>query len=261
MHLRRPAIANPTAFLPAANAVAKLGAALIVMLVAFLSRDPVTPAILLGGVGVAMILSGLRPADLVRLVGPLLVAATILGVLNALLAGTPVGSSPGADVDRGTIGLALGLRVAAIALGGSLALATMDPADLAAGLIGHLHVPDRLAIGALASLRLIPILGAEWRTIGLARRARGVDAGRNPVAALRLALGALVTLLVSAIRRATRLALAMDARGFDSRTTRTLARPPRMRPADWLLLAASGALGVAAVAVSMALGRWALIFG
>ena len=261
MQLRRPAIANPTAFLPAANAVAKLGAALIVMLVAFLSRDPVTPAILLAGVGLAMTLTGLRPADLVRLVVPLLVAATILGVLNALLAGTPVGSSPGADVDRGTIGLALGLRVAAIALGGSLALATMDPADLAAGLIGHLHVPDRLAIGALASLRLIPILGAEWRTIGLARRARGVDAGRNPVAALRLALGALVTLLVSAIRRATRLALAMDARGFDGRTNRTLARPPRMRPGDWLLLAASGALGVAAVAISMAMGRWAFIFG
>lgn len=261
MHLRRPAIASPTAFLPAANAVAKLGAALIVMLVAFLSRDPVTPAILLGGVGLAMSLTGLRPADLVRLVGPLLVAAAILGVLNALLAGTPVGSSPGAVVDRAEIGLALGLRIAAIALAGSLALATIDPADLAAGLIGQLHVPDRLAIGALASLRLIPILGAEWRTIGLARRARGVDAGRNPVAALRLALSALVTLLVSAIRRATRLALAMDARGFDARTERTMARPPRMRRADWLLLAASGALGVAAVAISMALGMWAFIFG
>jgi energy-coupling factor transport system permease protein len=88
-----------------------------------------------------------------------------------------------------------------------------------------------------------------------------VDAGRNPVAALRLALSALVTLLVSAIRRATRLALAMDARGFDARTERTMARPPRMRRADWLLLAASGALGVAAVAVSMALGMWAFIFG
>jgi energy-coupling factor transport system permease protein len=164
-------------------------------------------------------------------------------------------------VDRAETGLALGLRIAAIALAGSLALATIDPADLAAGLIGQLHVPDRLAIGALASLRLIPILGAEWRTIGLARRARGVDAGRNPVAALRLTLSALVTLLVSAIRRATRLALAMDARGFDARTERTTARPPRMRRADWLLLAASGALGVAAVAISMALGMWAFIFG
>jgi hypothetical protein len=40
-----------------------------------------------------------------------------------------------------------------------------------------------------------------------------------------------------------------------------MARPPRMRRADWLLLAASGALGVAAVAISVALGRWAFIFG
>lgn len=261
MQLRRPAIAHPTAFLPSANAVAKLGAALMVMLVAFLSRDPVTPAILLAGVGLAMTVAGLRPADLARLVGPLLAAAAILGVLNALLAGTPVGSSPGAVVDRGAIGLGLGLRIAAIALAGSLALATTDPADLASGLIGHLHVPDRLAIGALASLRLVPILAGEWRTIRLARRARGVDAGRNPLVAARLVLGALTALLVSAIRRASRLALAMDARGFDATTARTMARPPRMRSGDWLLLAASGALGGGAVAISLGLGRWTFIFG
>ena len=261
MQLRRPVIANPTAFLPSANAVAKLGAGMVVMLVALVSRDAVTPAILLSGVGLAMTMSGMRLGALARLVGPLLIAAAILGLLNGVLAGTPIGSSPGDAGDRLEIGAAVGLRIMVIALAGSLALATTDPADLAAGLIAHLHAPARLAVGALASLRLVPILGAEWRTIGLARRARGVDAGRNPLAAGRLALGALLTLLVSAIRRSTRMALAMDARGFDSRIPRTLARPPRMRAGDWLLLAASGVLGVAAVAISLALGRWIFIFG
>ncbi len=55
MQLRRPALANPTAFLPSANPVAKLGAASIVMVVAFISRDPVTPAILLAGEGIALL--------------------------------------------------------------------------------------------------------------------------------------------------------------------------------------------------------------
>jgi energy-coupling factor transport system permease protein len=52
----------------------------------------------------------------------------------------------------------------------------------------------------------------------------------------------------------------MDARGFDSGIPRTIARPPRMRRADWLLLLAAAALGAAAVAVSLALGTWTFLF-
>ncbi|RPH36886.1 MAG: energy-coupling factor transporter transmembrane protein EcfT [Chloroflexi bacterium] len=261
MHLRAPALANPAAFLPAADPIAKLGAAVIVMAVAFASRDPVTPAILLAGEGVALAGTGLRPAAVGRLLLPLVVVATLLGTLNALLAGTSAVLPTDGTADRVAVGVALGLRVAAIALAGILALATTDPADLAAGLIGHLHMPARLAVGALATLRLVPVLAIEWQSIGMARRARGVDAGRNPLVAARLAFTAVVILLVSTIRRAARLAMAMDARGFDSGTPRTLARPPRMRRTDWLLLLATAVLGVVAVAVSVAVGSWAFIFG
>jgi energy-coupling factor transport system permease protein len=261
LQLRAPALADPTALLPAADPVAKLGAAVIVMGVAFASRDPVTPAILLAGEALALAGTGLRPAALTRLLLPVLAVATLLGALNALLAGTSAVLPADTAADRVVLGLALGLRVAAIALAGILALATTDPADLAAALIGHLHVPARLAVGALATLRLVPILGVEWQSIGMARRARGVDAGRNPLVAARLGLTAVVILLVSTIRRAARLAMAMDARGFDSGTPRTLARPPRMRRADWLLLLAAAALGAAAVTISVAAGSWAFIFG
>jgi energy-coupling factor transport system permease protein len=261
MQLGRPSMANPAAFLPSANPIAKLTAAVIVMVVAFASRDPVTPAILIAGEGVALLLTGLRPRALVRLVGPLLVVAGMLGLLNALLVGTPAQGTGAGEPDRLATGLGLGLRIAAIALAGVLALATTDPSDLAAGLIGQLRMSPRLAIGALASLRLVPILGTEWQTIGLARRARGVDAGRNPLVAARLAVQAIVTLLVSTIRRGSRLAMAMDARGFDSGLPRTQARPPRMRRADWGLVAAAAGLAIGAVAVSVALGTWAFIFG
>jgi energy-coupling factor transport system permease protein len=256
MQLRQPALADPTAFLPAADAIAKLGAAAVTMAVAFISRDATTPAILLAGEGIGLAVSGMRLPDLARLLAPLVVVATVIGVTNSLLVGNPTAGLE----ERGVIGLALALRLLAIAVAGVLALATTDPADLSAGLIGHLRVPARLAVGALASLRLVPLLGAEWQTIRLARRARGVDAGRNPIVGLRLWLGAVLAILVATIRRSTRLATAMDARGFDSGVPRTLARPPRLRRGDWLLLGAATALSLGAVAVSVALGTWIFVF-
>jgi energy-coupling factor transport system permease protein len=261
MQLRPPALADPTAFLPTANPIAKLGAATILMAVAFVSRDPVTPAILLVGEAAALLVCGLRMRDLARLLLPLAIVASLLGLLNAVLAGTAAVPPTDSGADRALLGLGLGLRVAAIALAGMLALSTTEPADLAAGLVGHLHVPPRLAVGALASLRLVPLLGREWQSIGLARRARGVDAGRNPIVAVRLWLTAVVILLVATIRRASRLALAMDARGFDSGPPRTIARPPRMRRGDWLLLLAAALLGAAAISVSVAVGSWTFLFG
>ncbi|HEV8228891.1 MAG TPA: energy-coupling factor transporter transmembrane protein EcfT, partial [Candidatus Limnocylindria bacterium] len=68
--------------------------------------------------------------------------------------------------------------------------------------------------------------------------------------------GRALGLFVTAIRRATRLAIAMDARGFGSRACRTLARPRAITLADRLLVAASVALAAGATAVSVALGSW-----
>lgn len=53
--------------------------------------------------------------------------------------------------------------------------------------------------------------------ISMARRARGIDAGRNPLTRLRLFGSTAFTLLVGAIRRGTRLAVAMDARASTPR--------------------------------------------
>ena len=91
---------------------------------------------------------------------------------------------------------------------------------------------------------------------GRARRARGVDAGRNPFAAIKIFSSTTFALLVGAIRRGTRLATAMDARGFDSGVPRTIARPQRFGPADWLLIAAAAAVGAVAIGASVILGTF-----
>ena len=253
MLLRARPVPDPGAVLPAANAVAKLGAAAALMTAAFVSVDLVTSLLVLGTVAAAFPFGGLQAGSVMRMGGPLLAAAAVIGLVNLALATGP---------NRGwEQGLALGARVAAIAAAGVLFVATTEPVDLAGGLVQQLHLSPRFAIGALAALRLAPALAAEWTTLLLARRARGVDAGRSPLALVQLTAGALFGLLAGTIRRATRPGLAMDARGFGSRPCRTVARPQHMRGVDWALLLTAVALAMSAVAVSVALGTWRPLLG
>ncbi len=229
-----------------ANPVAKLAAAAILMAFLFLSTGPIIPAIVLVGVLASIPLTGLAPRDLLARTWPLLVAALSVGVLNVLLA-------PGAQDERHLVtGLALGLRLLGIALSGVLALASTDPTDLADSLQQQARLSPRLAVGVLAAVRMLPILAVEWQILGMARRARGVSAGWSPLAAARLGFGMLLALLVGSVRRATRLATAMDARGFGTAPCRTIARPQRLRLTDWGLIAGAVLLAIFAAAIGLA---------
>jgi energy-coupling factor transport system permease protein len=238
---------DPRAVLARANPVAKLCAAAILMGVLFVGPGPITPALILAVILASLPLTGLRVGTLLLRTWPLLVAAFMVGLLNVLLA--PAGKE-GPDVETG---LALGLRLVGIALSGVIALASTDPTDLADSLQQQARLSPRLAVGVLAAVRLLPILATEWQLLGMARRARGISAGWSPLAAARLSFGKLLALLVGAVRRATRLALAMDARGFGGSSGRTIARPQRVRLADWGLILASAALGAAALWIGSAL--------
>ena len=135
-----------------------------------------------------------------------------------------------------TASLSLALRLLALALPALLVFASTDPTDLADSLIQHAKAPPRFAIGALAAYRLLGLYREEWHTIAIARRARGLR---------RAFLSTAFALLVQAIRRGVRLAVAMDARGFDSGRPRSIARPQPFGPADWLLIAGAVALTAA----------------
>jgi energy-coupling factor transport system permease protein len=267
MRLFVPLRPEPSALLARANPVAKLASAAVLLLVLFVSVDAVVPAVILVGIGTAVRFSGIGARDLIARTWPILIAALLVGISNAVLAEAQRGAillelgpfTLGAE--NLAAGLALGMRLLAIALSGVLALVTTDPTDLADALQQQLRMPPRLAVGALAAVRLLPMMASEWQTLRLARRARGVDAGRSPIAALHIAGGQLLALLVGAVRRATRLATAMEARGFGSRPCRSIARPQPMRPGDWRLIAGTAALGVGAVWLSVALGSWRFLFG
>ncbi|MBD0291968.1 MAG: energy-coupling factor transporter transmembrane protein EcfT [Jiangellaceae bacterium] len=228
-----------------ANPAAKLGACFLLGLGASLTDDALTPALLLGGVVVAMVVGGVPVRVLVTRGWVLLVSATGLGLTTLLF---------GDSQQPWLTAVTVTVRVLAIALPGVIVMLTIDPTDLADSLVQNTRVPARFAYAALAALRLLPLLAVEWTTIKLARRARGVDAGRNPVRHAQQFAGTVFTLLVGAMRRGTRLALAMDARGFDSTGPRTVARTQRVRRSDFALIAGSVLLVAAAFVLSTALG-------
>ena len=88
-----------------------------------------------------------------------------------------------------------------------------------------------------------------------------MDARYSPLAAAQIAFGMLLALLVGAVRRATRLATAMEARGFGALACRSVARPRRMNAADWALIAFALLLASGAVSISIAAGTWRFVFG
>ncbi|HVR88480.1 MAG TPA: energy-coupling factor transporter transmembrane component T [Candidatus Limnocylindria bacterium] len=245
--LLSPLRPDPRAPLERANPLAKLGAAALVMLVLFFSVDPVTPLVVLFFVALAVKLSGVPPGALLRRSVPLFVAAAGAAFVNGVF-----GSGGPSAVNA----IATALRLIAIALAGVVAFVTIDPTDLADALVQHLRTSPRFAVGALAAFRLLPLFAAEWETIGLARRARGIDDRRSPLAQIASFRERSFALLVGAIRRGVRLALAMDARGFGSRPCRSIARPQPFTDLDRLLLLWASCVAVGTVLLGVAFGTW-----
>lgn len=256
--------ARPTV-LSTANPLAKLAAVAILSTVLVLSVDIVSA-------GTALLLElavlpflGARWAALRLVLVPILLSA-IFGGVAAVLVGVDSGAQLAAlgplTITEGSArtGVAIVLRVLAIALPGVMFVVTTDPTDLADALAQRARLPHRFVLGALAGLRLFAVLGQEWQSLTMARRARGLGDRRGPVGSLTVFLGQATALLVMAVRRGTRLAMAMEGRGFGAPGERTWARRSEFGPRDgWLVLGAAAAAGVA-VGAGVAAGTWSIVW-
>ncbi|MFP7759986.1 energy-coupling factor transporter transmembrane component T family protein [Marisediminicola sp. LYQ85] len=244
------------------NPVAKLGAAAIVSIVLVLSIDWVSASVALACEAVLFLFAGLTPRRFFLRTLPIWIAAP-LGGITTLLYGREDGEVYARFllivVSDGSIELAIAttLRVLAIGLPAVVLFVTVDPTDLADGLAQVLRLPARFVLGALAGLRLVGLFADDWRSLELARRARGIgDTGR-----LRRFAGQAFALLVLSVRRGTKLATAMEARGFGSSTPRTWARESRFSWPEWTLIAIAVVVATTATTVSVALGEWNFIVG
>lgn len=244
------------------NPVAKLAASAIISVALVLSIDWVSAAVALALEAVLFLFAGLTWRQFWRRTLPAWIAA-VLGAFTILLYGRPSGDTYFqfwlVHITDGSIELAIAtlLRVLAIALPAIVLFATVDPTEFADGLAQVLHLPSRFVLGALAGLRLVGLFLEDWKSLELARRARGIaDTGK-----VRRFVGQAFALLVLSIRRGSKLATAMEARGFGSRDERTWARDSRLGGRDAALIVMAVVIAVLAVTASVATGHWNFIGG
>jgi energy-coupling factor transport system permease protein len=244
------------------NPVAKLMAAGVIAIALVLSVDWVSAlTALLLEIPLIFVL-GVRLRPLLIRTGLIAIAAALTALTNLLygeIRGTVHWHFLLINVSDGSIQLALAmfLRVMAIALPSVFLFLDVQPTELADGLGQVLKLPARFVLGALAGLRMVGLLRDDWQYLGFARRARGVaDHAR-----LRRFLGQAFALLVFAIRRGSKLATAMEARGFGAYPTRTWARPSPFGVKEFALIAVGVGIAGAAIAVSMAFGTWDFVGG
>jgi energy-coupling factor transport system permease protein len=232
----------------------------------FLVIDPVTPLLFLAvTVAAGLALGRVGPRAYAGVLGPLVLVGLGFVWTNALFARP---GDPGAVWEIGPLrateaglrfGLAIALRGLAIGALSVTFVLTTDPTDLVVGLIRHARLPFRLGYPLLAAYRFLPFFLDELGQIDLARRVRGELAPRAPLAAVVRRAGEVVPLLASAVRRAARIAVAMDARGFAAARERTYLRASPLTAADVAFAVAAVAVGLGVLALGAA-GGWLRIW-
>ena len=252
------------ALLTRANPLAKFTAVMLITMVLALSIDWVSASVALAFELALLPLAGLTAGLLWQRGWPLILAAALGGWSTTILApdsGSILLDARIWSISEGSLELGLGFMVRglAIALPAVLLMSCTDPTDLADALAQKAKLPHRFVLGTLAAMRLVGLMAEEWQTIGMARRARGVGSHGNPLRRLRATLGQSFGLLVQAVRRASRLAVTMEARGFGG-AKRTWARTSAFSGLDaWVFLGGLLIAG-AAVASALAAGTWNMVF-
>ncbi|TLM71689.1 energy-coupling factor transporter transmembrane protein EcfT [Pseudarthrobacter sp. NamB4] len=248
------------ALLTRANPLSKFAAVFLITAVLALSIDWVSASVALVFELLMFPLAGLTLTLLWQRGWPLIVAAAIGGWSTSILA--PDSGRVLVDVgiwtmSEGSLELGVGfmLRGLAIALPAVLLMSCTDPTDLADALAQKARLPHRFVLGTLAAMRLVGLMAEEWQIIGMARRARGVGSRGSVLQRVKATLGQSFGLLVQAIRRASRLAVTMEARGFGG-GGRTWARESTYSALDAWVLAGGVVMAAAAVVAAVALGTW-----
>jgi len=145
-------------------------------------------------------------------------------------------------------GIVLFLRAIACGMVSAVFALTTDPGAFVKALMVSWRLPARIGFSLFAALQLVPDLASEAQQI---RLARAMKKGRPPSRIPRpLETASLVVpLLAFAIRRATRTAIALEARGLSPDRPRTVIGAPIFAVRDAVFAVLSMLLVAAAVLV------------
>ncbi|WP_433922604.1 energy-coupling factor transporter transmembrane component T family protein [Paenibacillus taichungensis] len=118
-------------------------------------------------------------------------------------------------------GLHLGFRSLSMAAAGLLFGLTTKPVRLFYSLMQQWRLPPKYAYSFLAAMRMIPILLDEFQTLRYAIRIRGTRQRGSRWNVYGILKRYAIPLLAQSIRRAQRMAVAMEAKGFKEGGSRT----------------------------------------
>jgi energy-coupling factor transport system permease protein len=260
IRLAAPAVLRRGAFLDHVNPVSKIAAMVILSVPLIATIDWVSAAVAIAIELLLFPLCGLAVGALLRRAAPLAMFAPIAGISMLLYAepgGRVYAQILTATVSDASVALAVAvtLRVVALGLPTILLFSRVDSTELADALAQVAHLPARFVLGVVAGVRLLGLFVDDWRSMELARRARGV----GDVGAIRRFLSMSFLLLVFAVRRGTKLATAMEARGFGSPAQRTWARPSSLSWRDALFLVGCVGVMVASIGAAVAAGTFRFV--
>ena len=251
-------------FLERRNPAVKLLTLLVVFVCLTLVFDPVTPAAFLAlAFAAGWGLGGVSPRLILRVLGPFLAATIGIFLANILFGRANAGAAALFSVGSIRVTLpalrtaaSLSLRILSFAAFSVVFVKTTDASALILSLIHQCRLHYRLAYGIMVGYRTLPLLQGEYETIRAAHRVRGVREREGPLGLWGRVRRYSVPLLAGAVRRANRVALAMDARAFGAFPERTYRRTMKVTAADWTFLgctvAASGVLILALHAAGLA---------
>ena len=256
-------------FLHRRNPSLKLLSLMVMVLAVTLAFDPWTPTVFF--LLALVILPLLGHVSLRTLRMPLLFFF-ILGALgfvgsNALFYAPTVGKPLTILWQGGTfrvsiegiqVGISLAMRMMAIVFFSMIFVTTTDPTDLVLSLIQNVRFPFRLGYGILVAYRFLPLWRTELEVIRAAHRIRGVGERTTLSGRWEQLRRYAVPLLANAIRKAERVAIAMDSKAFGALPRRTYYRKLEVTRADWAMFV--GTLAITGLILCI-LARAGLLMG
>jgi energy-coupling factor transport system permease protein len=235
---------------------AKLALAMALFVVSYVFIRPEYVAIPLAVAALAAVATGaLR--NVLRL-WVIIVALMVVGVI-VWPAFTPPGGPVVVDVWRLQIterqllvSVGRSMRFVSFIVTGVVFVSTTSNEEIVQGMRG-LGFPYAFCFAVGTALRLFPTFLSAADTVRQAQEARGLDlSASNPIERIRQYVPLLIPVFMTAFRNVQTQAMALEARGFDTRTERTFHNPARFDGGDW---AATGlSVVIAAAGIWLALG-------
>jgi energy-coupling factor transport system permease protein len=236
-------------FLHRLDARAKLLPVLLVLVLALMTASMLFYALILFTLIVSLLAAGVGVKAMLRNFQPMLLLVLITSLYHLVFSGQ------GTEIQFTVFGWGLrsgalqsaafySLRLILFISIAFLITLTNSPSELAEAFtkllrpLRYFKVPvNDLGLIVFTAIRFIPILYEEFLAIRNAQTIRGVDFTGNFVTRIKRSTFLLIPVFVAAIGRADELAVAIEARGYDSQRERTVYTHSRLDRAAWIFMA------------------------